>query len=88
MRLTEKSYRQGRIIREHGDVRTPFQRVCDANILATEKQQELQALFEATDPLALREEILRLVLQLFKLPKAKPGHAEDIFTTLAFPETT
>ena len=88
MRLTEKSYRQGRIIRKHGDVRTPFQRVCDADILVTEKQQELQLLFETTDPLALREEILHLVHQLFKLPKAKPGHTEDIFTTLAFPETT
>jgi len=88
MRLTEKSYRQGRVKRKHGDVRTPFQRVCDAGILATEKQQELQALFESTDPLALREEILRLVPQLFNLPKAKPGHTEDIFTTLAFPEIT
>lgn len=87
MRLTEKSYRQGRIIRKHSDVRTPFQRVCDAGILVTGKQQELQLLFDTTDPLALREEILRLVLQLFKLPRAKPGHTEDIFTTLAFPET-
>ena len=72
----------------HGDVRPPFQRVCAAGVLATEKRQELQLLFEPPDPLALREDIRYLVSQLFKLPKAKPGHAEDIFTTLAFPETT
>ena len=86
MRQTAKAYHQGRIIRKHDDVHTPFQRICDAGILAAERQTELQGLFKRTDPLALREEIHRLVTHLFRLPLATPGHTEDIFSTLAYPD--
>jgi hypothetical protein len=86
MRQTAKSYQQGRTIRKHDDVRTPFQRVCAAGVLAAQKQQELEELFEATDPLLLREKIHQLIDQLFRLPCAESGHTEDIFETLAFPE--
>jgi hypothetical protein len=86
MRQTDKSYQQGRTIRKHEDVRTPFQRLCAAGVLTEPRQQELQELFETTDPLALREEIQQLIDQLFRLPCAESGHSEDIFQTLAFPE--
>jgi hypothetical protein len=86
MRQTEKIYDQGRTRRKHEDVRTPFQRICAAGVLSEEQQQELTALFQATDPLALREEIQQLISQLCQLPGAEPGHTEDVFDTLAFPD--
>jgi hypothetical protein len=85
MRQTEKIYEQGRTRRKHEDVRTPFQRICAAGVLSDEQLQELTKLFQATDPLALRDEIQRLISQLCQLPAAEPGHTEDIFDTLAFP---
>ena len=87
MRQTAKTYCQGRTIRKHDDVRTPFQRICDAGILVEERQAQLQELYKRSDPFILREEIHRLVTQLFQLPLATPGHTEDIFGTLAYPDT-
>jgi hypothetical protein len=86
MRQTEKIYAQGRTRRKHEDVRTPCQRICAAGVLSDDKQRELTELFQATDPLALREEIQCLISQLCQLPGAEPGHTEDIFDTLAFPD--
>jgi len=86
MRQTAKTYHQGRITRKHDDVRTPFQRICHAGVLAPERQAQLQELFKTTDPFVLREEIHRLVTQLFQLPLATAGHTEDIFDTLAYPD--
>ena len=44
-------------------------------------------LYERTDPLLLHQEIEGLLDQLFRLPGSEPGHTEDIFETLAYPET-
>ena len=88
MRQTAKTYEQGRVIRQHEDVRTPFQRVRSVDILEAKKQRELGNLFETTDPLALREEIYQLLHKLFQLPCARQGRTEHIFDTLAFPDIT
>jgi hypothetical protein len=88
MRQTSKIYTQGRVIRKHEDVRTPFQRVCAMGIMVESTQRELEDLFWATDPFVLRDEINQLIHRLFKLPCAQPGHTEDIFDTLAYPELT
>ena len=86
MRQTEKTYVQGRVCRKHDDVRTPFQRVCAAGVLSTDRQRELAQLLQDTDPLTLREEIHDLILRLLALPGAQPGHSEHVFDTLAFPD--
>jgi len=86
MRMTEKTYEQGKTRRKHDDVRTPLKRVCEAGVLSVQRQEEFLILYRDTDPLALRKEIQQLIDQLFRLPGATPGQSEDIFTTLMFPE--
>ena len=86
MRMTEKTYEQGKTRRKHGDVRTPFKRICQAGLLSAEQQEQFMALYRDTDPLALRKEIQQLIDQLFRLPGATSGQSEDIFTTLMFPD--
>lgn len=86
MRQTSKTYEEGRVVRKHEDVRTPWQRVRSLGIVEPETKRELQALLEVTDPLALRAEIEELLNQFFRLPGAQAGQTEDIFETLAFPE--
>ena len=51
-------------------------------MLPGQKQQELLALREKTNPLELREEIYQLLEELFSLPNAVPGVTEDVFQTL------
>lgn len=86
MRQTFKAYEGGRVIRKHEDVRTPFKRLCALGILDPVVQRNLEALYDRTDPLLLRKEIDGLLTQLFRLPCSEPGHTEDIFETLAYPE--
>ena len=87
MRQTFKAYVGGRVVRKHEDVRTPFMRVCALGVLDPTVQRELDGLYERTDPLLLHQEIEGLLDQLFRLPGSEPGHTEDIFETLAYPET-
>lgn len=87
MRQTFKAYKGGRAVRKHEDVRTPFARLCASGVLDPAVQRDLDGLYERTDPLLLRQEIEGLLDQLFRLPGSEPGHTEDIFQTLAYPET-
>jgi hypothetical protein len=87
MRQTFKAYEDGKVVRKHEDVRTPFQRLCALGAIDEARQRDLRALYDRTDPLLLREEIDGLLDQLFRLPGSTPGHTEDIFETLAYPET-
>jgi transposase InsO family protein len=88
MRQTEKTYRDGRTLRKHQDVRTPFLRVRDASCIPEALLNSLVSTFQRTNPLALREDLERSLDQLFRLPCAHPGHTEDIFETLAYLPTT
>ena len=47
----------------------------------------LAILYDRTDPLLLQDEIDQLLDQLFRLFGCQPGNTEDIFETLAYPDT-
>lgn len=83
MRQTSKTYENGRVRRKHDDVRTPFQRLRDSDVLPPDKLDQLIADFEQSDPLGLLDQIDDALDQLFALPPATPGQTEDIFETLA-----
>jgi hypothetical protein len=87
MRLIEKEFHADtRRIRRRWDVaRTPYQRLITSGVLDREAVSRLQAIYERSDPLALRETILRNISALFELPGADPDHTEDIFQTLDLP---
>jgi hypothetical protein len=87
MRQTSKTYEEGRVIRRHEDVRTPFVRACALGAFSPSKRDHLEQIYDRTDPVLLRAEIGQLLDQLDALPCAEPGQSEDIFSTLAFPET-
>lgn len=62
--------------------RSPLNRLCETGTLPIQPQRERPALSERIAPLQLRKEIYRLMEELFSLPNATPGVAEDIFQTL------
>jgi hypothetical protein len=88
MRLKEKLIippagdRPGRIVRRHDSARTPFDRLCQTNVLSPEIRHQLEALRDRTSPLQLREQIYTMLDDLFSLPNATPGITESIFHTL------
>jgi hypothetical protein len=90
MRLTEKTVirREGqptRLKRHYAPARTPFDRLCAANVLLPQHQQQLAALRDSTNPRQLRQEIYHLLDDLFALPNATPGIAQDVRQTLTAP---
>jgi hypothetical protein len=87
MRLQTKTRdpQSGRLRRTWDAARTPFERLLDTEALAPQARVCLTRLYDRTDPLALREELLRDLEALFALPGAQPGRTEDIFTTLELP---
>ena len=87
MRQTHKAYVGGRVVRKHEDVRTPFMRLCDSGALDPTVQRDLEDVYDRTDPLLLHDEIGQLLAQLFRMPGSESGHTEDIFETLAYPDT-
>ena len=82
MRQTEKTYEQGHVRRRQKDVRTPFQRLCAADLLSPDQHGDLEQRYQETNPLQLRQEIDHLLASFFALPNATPGQTEDIFDTL------
>jgi hypothetical protein len=72
-----------RVKRCHDDARTPFDRLCKTNAILPEHRQQLEALRDATNPRRLRQEIYDAIEQLFALPDAVPGVAENVHLTLA-----
>ena len=86
MRQTYKAYEGARVVRKHEDVRTPFMRLCALGALDPAVQCDLEDLYDRTDPLLLHDEIDQLLDHLFRLPGSQPGHTEDIFETMAYPD--
>jgi hypothetical protein len=68
LRLKEKrilpadDHHPARLRRVYDDARTPFDRLCHLQALSSDKQTELQALRQATNPLTLHQEIQTLGL--------------------------
>ena len=89
MRIAAKEVdpRTRRIRRRWDAARTPFERLLAVQVLTDEQAAPLQALYERTDPRALRERLQRDVRALFALPGAQADHSEDVFATLGLPLT-
>jgi hypothetical protein len=74
-----------RIRRRYDCARTPFERLSETGVLSTTERQRLEALYERTNPLRLREEIYDLVDQIFALPNAVPGVTENVYQLVNLP---
>jgi hypothetical protein len=70
------------IQRRFDQPRTPFERLCATNALTPEKRAKLEQLRQQTNPRRLREEIYKLLDELFMLPSATPGVTENVLDTL------
>ena len=57
MHLVEKTVEGDKVHRKWDDAQTPYQRLLATTVLSPEQQARLQALYEQTNPLLLREEI-------------------------------
>ncbi len=64
---------------------TPLERLEKLNAIEPEKLELLKSLRAETNPLDLREEIYKLINELYALPMAKPGGSGDIRRTLNLP---
>lgn len=91
LRLVEKTYvpatddRPARVKRRHS-ARTPWQRICTANVVEPDIQQLLQIRIDITNPRQLRRAIYAARDQLCDLPGASPTQTENVFATLAHSE--
>ena len=87
MRLAEKTVireegRRSRVRRRFDTAQTPFDRLCAAEGIRKEKQEELAQLREMINPRQLKREIYDSLDQIFTLPNATPGATEDVYQTL------
>ena len=80
--LPADDHHAARLRRVYDDARTPFDRLCHLHVLSSDKQAELQALRQATNPLTLHQEIQTLIDRLSALPCAPQGVNEDVHLTL------
>jgi hypothetical protein len=68
--------------RSYDQPRTPFERLRATAAIPTQRQATLADLHQATNPLALRDEVHSLLDRLSRLPAARPGKAQDVRQTL------
>jgi len=90
MRLTEKTFvpadgQPSRIKRRFDQARTPFDRLCETNVISEEQKEQLRTLREQVNPRQLRQEIYDLIDHIFRLPGAVPEKTEDVYKTLSTP---
>lgn len=71
-----------RIQRRHDRARTPFERLCETNAISPQRQAEIEALRDRTNPRQLRQEIYEAIPRLFNMPNAIPGHSQNVYDTL------
>jgi hypothetical protein len=71
-----------RIKRRHDQARTPFDRLCDTNMILSEHREQLEALRDRTNPRVLRQQIYDAIDHLFALPGAVPDVTENVYLTL------
>ncbi len=70
MHLQEKICQEDHVVRHWDQAQTPYQRLVATGALSLNQQARLQALYEQTNPLALRKEIYRLLAALWEVPSA------------------
>jgi hypothetical protein len=71
------------VVRRHDTARTPFDRLCETDAILPEHRQQLEALRARTNPRQLRREIWAAIDAIAALPRATPGHPENVYQTLA-----
>ena len=64
-----------KVRRKWDEAQTPYQRLLATGVLSQEQQERLQALYEQTNPLRLREEIYRGLAALWDGALAQSGTA-------------
>ena len=64
-----------KVRRKWDEAQTPYQRLLATGVLSPEQQERLQALYEQTNPLLLREEIYRGLAALWDGALAQSGTA-------------
>ena len=92
MRLSEKTLQtqaEGttRCQRRFDAAQTPFDRLLATHRLDAVQCQTLKALCQQTNPRRLRQAIYDQLQHLCALPRAVPGHTEDVYQTLLRPST-
>lgn len=70
MHLEEKVCQGEKVVRRWDQAQTPYQRLLATDVLASDQHARLQALYEQTNPMALRKEIYRLLAALWEAPSA------------------
>ncbi len=70
MHLEEKVCQGEKVVRHWDQAQTPYQRLVATGVRSSEQGARLQALYEQTNPLALRKEIYRLLTALWEAPSA------------------
>jgi hypothetical protein len=71
-----------RVKRTHDQARTPFDRLCETDVLLPQHRQQLEILRDQVNPRRLRQEIYDDIERVFALPGAVPGTTENVFHTL------
>ncbi len=74
-----------KVKRVYDQAQTPLQRLEKAGVVNPQRLKLLKGLREQTNPLKLREEIYKLIEELYSLPNATPGVSEDVYETLDLP---
>lgn len=90
MRLTEETLvsadgQPSQIKRRFDQARTPFDRLCETNVIPEEQKEQLRTLRDQVNPRQLRQEIYHLIDHIFRLPGAVPEKTEDVYKTLSTP---
>jgi hypothetical protein len=76
LKLEEKTQEQGRTRRRYLPAKTPFERLCSADLLAPESRLRLDAIFAALDPVRLLRQIGQLQEALWSHAVANKPNAE------------
>ena len=71
-KLLTKSRQGARVQRVYDRARTPYQRLCAAGVLAPDKRQELDRLYQSLNPLKLRRELDAALERLWTLAAPDP----------------
>jgi hypothetical protein len=75
MHLTEKEVLQDHVVRHWDQAQTPYQRLNATGTLSAAREAQLQALYQQTNPLQLRQEIYGLLAPLWETSSPTSGVA-------------
>ncbi len=75
MHLIEKTVEGDKVHRKWDDAQAPYQRLLTTKVLSPHQQARLQALYEQTNPLRLRQEIYSALAALWEAALAAIGTA-------------